>query len=128
MSGCHRDSPKGMSTEKYRMVKERRETRRRGVGVSVQEWTEDERQSEKATMRRVTAQFGELEPGGVTQNQSDQEETKINMRKITEFKHTMPVLCSEIFQEREFYVMSTRVRNGASPARPIRSANPPLQQ
>lgn len=73
-----------MSTEKYRMVKERRETRRRGVGVSVQEWTEDERQSEKATIRRLTArlELGELKPSEVTQNQSNQGKTKVTMRKI----------------------------------------------
>lgn len=100
------------------------------MGVSVQEWTEDERQSEKATIRRVTArlELGELKPSEVTQNQSNQEKTKINMRKIKESKHTMPMLCSEILYEREFYVMSARVCNGASPARPIWSANPPLQQ
>lgn len=41
MSGCYSNTPTDMSTEKYRMVKERRG---RWV-VSVQEWTEDERQS-----------------------------------------------------------------------------------
>lgn len=66
------------------------------MGVSVQEWTEDERRSEKATIRRVTAQLGELKPSEMTQNQSNQDKAKINMRKIKEFKHTMSTLCSEI--------------------------------
>lgn len=45
MSGCYSNALTDVSTEKYRMVKERRG---RWV-VSVQEWTEDERQGGRGT-------------------------------------------------------------------------------